>query len=119
MLSHLVNIHEDLAGKVAQDLGIKEMPEAAEAALRTRTDLKPSPALSIIENGPNRFEGRKLGIMLTEGADAAIFNALKAAVKKAGGVCEVITPEIAGVNLSDGSAVRGRPDDRRRTFGAL
>ena len=45
MVSHLVNIHEDLAGKVAQDLGIKEMPEAAEAALRTRTDLKPSPAL--------------------------------------------------------------------------
>ena len=45
--------------------------------------------------------------MLTEGADAAIFNALKAAVKKAGGVCEVITPEIGGVNLDDGSAVAG------------
>ncbi|HUQ35022.1 MAG TPA: catalase [Aestuariivirga sp.] len=107
MVSHLVNIHEDLAGKVARDLGIEEMPAAAEAALRTRTDLKPSPALSIIENGPNRFEGRKLGIMLTEGADAATFNALKAAVKKAGGVCEIITPEIGGVNLGDGSAVPG------------
>jgi catalase len=107
MVSHLVNIHEDLADKVGKDLGIKEMPAAAEAALRTRTDLKPSPALSIIQNGPNRFEGRKLGIMLTEGADAATFNALKAAVKKAGGVCEVITPEIGGVNLDDGSAVAG------------
>jgi len=107
MLSHLINIHEDLAKKVAQDLGIKEMPEAAEAAMRTRMDLKPSPALSIIQNGPNRFEGRKLGIMLTEGADPATFNALKAAVKKAGGVCEVITPEIGGVNLGDGTAVPG------------
>ena len=45
--------------------------------------------------------------MLTEGADAATFNALKAAVKKAGGVCEVITPEIGGVNLGDGTAVAG------------
>ncbi len=107
MVSHLVNIHDDLAGKVAQNLGIKEMPEAAEAALRTRTDLKSSPSLSIVQNGPNRFEGRKLGIMLTEGADAAIFTALKAAVKKAGGVCEVITPEIGGVNLGDGTAVAG------------
>ena len=107
MLSHLVNIHPDLAGKVAEGLGIKKMPAAAEAALRTRTDLKPSPALSIIQNGPNRFEGRKLGIMLTEGADAATFNALKTAVKKAGGVCEVITPEIGGVSLSDGTDVPG------------
>jgi catalase len=107
MLSHLVNIHQDLAGKVAHDLGLKEMPEAAEAALQTRMDLKPSPALSIIQNGPNRFEGRKLGIMLTEGADAATFNALKAAIKKAGGVCEAITPEIGGVNLGDGTAVAG------------
>ena len=107
VVSHLVNIHDDLAGKVAQDLGIKEMPAAAEAAMRTRMDLKPSPALSIIQNGPNRFEGRKLGIMLTEGADAAAFNALKAAIKKAGGVCEIITPEIGGVNISDGSAVAG------------
>ena len=107
MLSHLVNIHENLAGKVAQNLGIKKLPAAAEAAMPTRANLKPSPALSIIQNGPNRFEGRKLGIMLTEGADAAIFNALKAAIKKAGGVCEVITPEIGGVNLGDGSAVAG------------
>ena len=107
MLSHLVNIHEDLAAGVARDLGIKKLPPAAEAAMPTRTGLKPSAALSIIENGPKRFEGRKLGIMLTEGADAATFNALKAAVKKAGGVCEVITPEIGGVNLADGSAVAG------------
>lgn len=107
LVSHLVNIHADLAGKVSQDLGLKAVPVAAEAALRTRMDLKPSPALSIIKNGPGRFEGRKLGIMLTPGADAGLFNALKAAVKKAGGVCEVITPEIAGVKLSDGSAVPG------------
>ena len=107
MVSHLVNIHEGLANSVARGLGLKAVPKAAEAAMPTRTNLKPSPALSIIQNGPNRFEGRKLGIMLSEGADAATFNALKAAIKKAGGVCEIITPEITGVNLGDGSAVAG------------
>ena len=107
MVSHLINIHEDLAAMVAQGLGLKRIPAAAAAAMPTRKDLPASPLLSIIQNGPNRFEGRKLGIMLTEGADAAKFNALKGAVKDQGGVCEVITPEVGGVSLSDGSAIAG------------
>ena len=32
----------------------------------TRQDLDPSPALGIVEKGPHRFEGRKLGIMVTD-----------------------------------------------------
>ena len=107
MLSHLINIHEDLAALVAKGLGLKTIPPAAAAAMPTRQDLPASPALSIIQNGPHRFEGRKLGIVLTEGADAATFNGLKAAIKAQGGACEVITPEIGGVSLSDGSAIAG------------
>ena len=107
MVSHLINIHEDLAAMVAKGLGLKTLPPAAEAAMPTRKNLTLSPALSIIQNGPNRFEGRKLGILLTEGADAPTLNHLKTAVIKQGGVCEVITPEIGGVSLSDGSDVAG------------
>lgn len=108
MVSHLVNIHEDLVAMVAKGLGLKTIPPAAEAAMPTRTDLPVSPALSIIQNGPNRFEGRKLGILLTDGADAVIFNKIKAAVTKQGGVCEVVTPEITGVTLADGSIIEGQ-----------
>jgi catalase len=107
MVSHLINIHEDLAGIVAKGLGLKSIPAAAAAAMPTRKDLPASPALSIIENGPNRFEGRKLGILLTKGADAVKFNTMKTAVKKQGGICEVITPAVGGVSLSDGNAVAG------------
>ena len=32
---------------------------------------------------------------------------MKSALKEQGGVCEVITPEIGGVSLTDGSAVAG------------
>jgi catalase len=104
MVAHLVNIHDKLAGTVANGLGI-ELPEPARAAQPTREDLKPSPALSIVERGPQRFEGRKLGILATDGADAALFSALTAAVTKAGGVFELVAPKIAGVTLSDGQLV--------------
>lgn len=108
VVSHLVNIHEDLVAMVAKGLGLKTIPPAADAAMPTRTDLPVSPALSIVQNGPNRFEGRKLGILLTDGADAALFNKLKAAVTKQGGVCEVVTPTITGVSLTDGSMAEGQ-----------
>ena len=52
------------------------MPKPADAAMPTRQDLEPSPVLSIIENGPQRFEGRKLGILVTDGTDAALLKAL-------------------------------------------
>ncbi|HWE38988.1 MAG TPA: hypothetical protein VG406_20745 [Isosphaeraceae bacterium] len=38
----------------------KEMPRPATAAKSTRKDPKPSPALSIMQNGPKTFACRKL-----------------------------------------------------------
>jgi catalase len=104
MVSHLRNIHDELAGTVANGLGI-DLPEPAEAAQPTRDDLPASAALSIVERGPGRFEGRKLGILVTDGADATLFNALTAAAVKAGGVFEVVAPKIAGAMLSSGDLV--------------
>ena len=71
----------------------------------TRQDLPASDALSIVKQGPGRFEGRKLGVLLTDGADAALFAALAAAVAKADAVLEVVAPKIAGATLSDGTLV--------------
>ncbi len=103
MVSHLLNIDETLANKVAAALGLKTMPKPADAAMPTRQDLEESPALSIIEKGPQRFEGRKLGILVTDGTDAAILKALKAALTKAGATFEIIAPKVGGAKLSDGS----------------
>ncbi len=71
----------------------------------TRQDLDLSPVLSIVEKGPQRFEGRKLGILLTDGAEADLIRALKAALGKAGATFEIIAPQITGVKASDGSWV--------------
>jgi len=103
MVSHLFNIDETLASKVGTGLGLKAMPKPADAAMPTRQDLDPSPKLSIVENGPRRFEGRKLGILVTDGTDAAFLKALKAALAKAGATFEIIAPKVGGAKASDGS----------------
>jgi catalase len=103
LVSHLLNIDETLAGLVGDALGLKAMPKPADAAMPTRQDLTPSPALSIIEKGPQRFEGRKLGIVVTDGTDAGLLGALQTAIAKAGATFEIIAPKIGGAKASDGS----------------
>ncbi len=103
MVSHLLNIDETLANKVGTALGLKKMPKPADAAVPTRQDLDPSPALSIVGKGPQRFEGRKLGILVTEGTDASVLKSLKAALAKAGAIFEIIAPQVTGAEASDGS----------------
>ena len=60
MLSHLMNVHDDLADAVAKGLGVEDMPDPAKPAREPITDLPASDALSILKNGPDSFAGRKL-----------------------------------------------------------
>ena len=52
--------------------------------------------------GPESFAGRKLGLLVSDGADADLVSAITAAVEAAGARMEVIAPRIAGATLSDG-----------------
>ncbi|QEE46659.1 catalase [Rhizobium sp. WL3] len=103
MVSHLLNIDETLANTVAQKLGFQSMPKPADAAMPTRQDLEPAPSLSIVERGPKRFEGRKLGILITDGVDAKLLKGLTTAITKEKAVFELIAPKVGGVKASDGS----------------
>lgn len=103
MISHLLNIDETLATTVAQKLGFQSMPKPADAAMPTRQDLEASPALSIVERGPKRFEGRKLGILVTDGVDAKLLKAVGAAITKATASFEIVAPKVGGVTADDGS----------------
>ncbi|UVK37773.1 catalase [Mesorhizobium sp. AR10] len=105
MVSHLLNIDDGLAKKVSADLGFKAMPKPADAAIATRRDLATAPSLSILANGPDRFEGRKLGILVTDGTDAALVKALTSALAKAGASFEIIAPKVGGAKASDGSLI--------------
>jgi catalase len=105
-VSHLLNIDGDLAATVADGLGMP-LPEAAVAAKPT-IDLPTSDKLSILANGPKDFKGRKMGIVLTDGSSAALFNALTGALDVEGAVWEVVAPKIGGVTLDDGTAVAAK-----------
>jgi catalase len=114
-VSHLRNIDEGLAATVADGLGLA-LPDAAVAAKPTQ-DLPVSPKLSIVGNGPASFKGRKLGILLTDGASAALFAALTGALDAEGAVWEVVAPKIGGVTLDDGTAVDPVRCGRRAAVG--
>ncbi|TAN10946.1 MAG: catalase, partial [Rhizobiaceae bacterium] len=108
MVSHLLNIDEGLAETVADKLGLKQLPKPADAAVAPRDDLEPSPALSIIQNGPDSFAGRKVGVLVSPGADAVLLKKLQAAIEKEGAVMEVVAPKVGGVEAADGSWIEGR-----------
>ncbi|MGY2048363.1 catalase [Methylobacterium sp. JK268] len=103
MVSHLRNVDEELATAVAEGLGLGALPPAAPPARPVVTDLPPSPALSILLNGPKAFTGRKVGALVTDGVDAALLAALREAVEAAGAMLELVAPAIGGVTASDGS----------------
>ncbi|MFO1149872.1 MAG: catalase [Alsobacter sp.] len=108
MVSHLLNVDEDLARKVADGLGLETLPVAAEPARPVISDLPLSPALSILANGPKSFAGRKLGILATDGADAKVLAALMSAAKKEGAMVEIVAPKVAGVTASDGTVLEAQ-----------
>jgi catalase len=105
MVSHLLNIDQELAKQVAHGLRLQEMPKPAEAARPTRQDLQKSPALSILLNGPNSFKGRKVGALVTDGVNMALLKALKTALEEEGALLEIVAPRVGGVEASDGSWV--------------
>jgi catalase len=108
LVAHLLNIDKTLAQRVADGLGMKNLPAAETPAMPVNKKLKPSPALSIIDNPlPKTFEGRKLGILLTDGADAALYKEFVSASKKMNFDIEFTVPQVGGVKLSDGKHVPG------------
>ncbi len=107
IVSHLLNVSEELATKVAEGLGLEKLPTAAPPARKPLTDLPVSDALSILKNSPDSLKGRKIGVILTDGADAKISATLEKGAKSEGAVIETVTPKISGATLSDGSKRMG------------
>ena len=103
MLSNLVNVDPDLAGRVAKGLNAS-LPKASKTAAPVQ-DLDLSPALRII-GGPRQLdtlEGRTVGILIADGSDAKCVADLVAAVGEAGARPLIIAPHIGGATMSDGS----------------
>ena len=103
VVAQLRNVDEALAATVAQGLGMDTVPAAAAPAAPIVEGLDPSPALSILANGPASFAGRKVGVLVTDGANGKLVDALRAAIEAEGATMEVVAPTIAGARLKDGT----------------
>ncbi len=103
MVSHLLNVDKGLAENVAKVIGLRELPKPAAAARPTRSDLEESPALSILRNSHESFEGRKVGALITDGVSIPLVKALKNALEEEGATLEFIAPRAGEVEGSDGS----------------
>ncbi len=105
MVAGLRNVDEQLARRVADGLGLTELPDPVPPARTPVGDLPTSPALSIVRNGPESFAGRKLGVLLGEGADAGLVAELRNAAQQQGATIEFVAPTLGGVTGSDGSRI--------------
>jgi catalase len=102
VVASVVNVDADLAARVAEGLGMERVPERLPPAAEPRDDLPPSPALSILGNGPKRFAGRKVGVLVAEGADHQTLQALKLAVEDEGAALALVGPTRGGLTDSEG-----------------
>lgn len=98
MLANLANVDADLVAQVAAKLGMP-VPEPSPAAVAPRRDLPASPALSMLASPPNSVAGRKFGVLVTDGTDQSVLDALQSAATAAGAVVELVGPVAGGVDI--------------------
>ncbi|WP_052551889.1 catalase [Enhygromyxa salina] len=101
VVASLLNVDEQLAAKVAEGLGITDLPERLPPALEPR-DLPNSPALSIVNNGPQKFTGRRIGVLVDAGSDAQILAALRQEADAEGATLALVGPTREGIRDSAG-----------------
>ena len=104
MLGHLNVIDEKLGAKVADGLGMTGEAIAATPAAKP-IDLPPSPALRLYGKYKPTLKGRKVGVLLADGFDVKLKDALVAAIKKEEATPAIIAPKVGGVMDSAGKRV--------------
>jgi len=108
VVAHLLNIDDRLAMNVAEGLRLDALPVAATRVIAERRDLPESPSLSIIRSAPRTFSGRRLGVLVTDGVDAAFLRQLETEFNEVGATIELVAPAIGGIKSEDGAWVEAR-----------
>ena len=101
VLSRLIHIDETLATRVAGGLGLTAKIVPAENPIEAH-EMAPSAMLSMLAKAVPTLKGRKIGCLVTDGSDAKLIAALKAALKEQDAKIQFVAPAIAGVTLSNG-----------------
>ncbi|MFL6586681.1 MAG: catalase [Luteimonas sp.] len=101
VVGHLRHVDPALAKRVADGLGMDDLPPAPDARVLPQ-DMALSPALRIIDRMRDTLQGRCVGILVHDGSDAATVQALRKAAEAAGAMVKIVAPKLGGATLSDG-----------------
>ncbi len=104
----LRNVSEELASSVAHGIGIRTLPPALPKAIDrpAKPEVKESPALSLLARpGDGGIKGRKVAILVADGAEPAALHAVQAALLQQGAVGRFVAQHIGPVALADGTEV--------------
>ncbi len=105
VVAMLANVDRELAGTLAQDLGM-QVPDPLPTAMKrpAAPEVESSAKLSLFARpGHGRIEGRRVAIMVADGVDGAFVEAAEAALVKLGAV-----PRILGARLGSATSDRGK-----------
>ncbi len=105
MLGQLANVDTRIAQRVANGLGHDGPIQPVSTTSKARTDLKVSPALSILAKAKPSLQGRVVGCLIADGTDSAAVAALANAVKASGAKMKIIAPKVGGARGSDGKRI--------------
>ncbi len=101
VLGHLGLIDPDLQRQVEEALGMRGQADKITPAVPPR-DLKPSDALSLVKKAQPTLRGRKIGVLLTDGFDPSLLEALRRALKTEKCSLAIIAPKVGGAKDSAG-----------------
>jgi catalase len=104
VLGNLQNVDAKLAERVAAGLGVA-LPPKSKAAVEPQ-DMDASPALRIIGKYPDNLKGRAVGILVSDGADGAVVDAVRKAVQGEGAAVKIVAAKVGGVTLKGGKALK-------------
>jgi catalase len=96
VVSHLLHVDEGMAKRVSSGLRLGKAIEPAATTLPARCQIKPSPALSIIGKAPETLKGRVVALLVSDGVDYALIEALRQAVQKEGAKVKIVAPHVGG-----------------------
>jgi catalase len=103
----LRNVDEGLAQQVSQGLGMTELPSAQPLVMEApAAEPAVSQALSLFARpGDGSVRGRRVALLVAEGADGASLRAAHDALLKAGAVPRLVAPRLGSVKTADGSDI--------------
>ncbi|GAC1529794.1 MAG: catalase HPII [Ramlibacter sp.] len=107
-VSMLRNVNEALAARLAEDLGMADVPEAMPLAIDTvaKPEVTLSKALSLFARpGDGSLQGRKVAIVVAPGVEASSLQSIQQALVSEGAVPRLMGPRIGPVAAADGTVL--------------